>query len=50
MLLLQDWTTVMLFLQKSKIGKLQVIQKSAARLLTKTRKTVHITPVLVALH
>ena len=36
--------------QKNIIEKLQLIQNSAARLLTKTRKMEHITPVLAELH
>ena len=37
-------------LPKKLIGKLQLIQNSAARLLTKTRRREHITPVLAELH
>ncbi len=36
--------------QKKLIGKLHLVQNSVARLLTKTRKREHITPVLATLH
>ena len=35
---------------RTSLGRLQLIQNSAARLLTKTKKREHITPVLAALH
>ena len=37
-------------LPKATTGRLQIIQNSAARLLTRTKKREHITPVLAALH
>ena len=47
-----DLTTVMLFtgLPKGTTERLQLIQNSAARLLTRTRRREHISPVLAALH
>ena len=37
-------------LNKSSIARLQLIQNAAARLLTRSRRSCHITPVLAALH
>ena len=37
-------------LTKKEIGQLQFIQNAAARVLTRTRKAAHITPVLKSLH
>ena len=46
---LPDRTIVTLYFQAS-IHKLQVVQNATARLLTRTKKFYHITPVLAALH
>ena len=37
-------------LPKKSIGRLQLVQNAAARVLTKTKRRVHITPVLKSLH
>ena len=37
-------------LPKQSVGRLQLIQNAAARVLTRTRKFEHITPILKSLH
>jgi len=37
-------------LSKKELGRLQIVQNSAARLLTRTNRTAHVTPLLKSLH
>ena len=52
-LLRQNWThsnSLLSVLRQDHIDKLQLVQNSAARLLTGTRKHEHISPILRSLH